>query len=232
MNTITVLLLSLVCSAAVASPFRSWNSKRELNWWQQSYDLPEIRYLSGQPEVRLWNDENDDDVSDLYQRLAMKRAFTSSQIKFQQDALNKHNEYRRKHCVPSLTLNANLNSIAQRYAEYLAQNNKFEHSDPKSRNGAGENLYFFSTTGTLNVNGADAVVSWYNEIKYYNFNKPGFSSQTGHFTQVVWKSTQTVGCGIGYASRNGWNQAYVVCNYLPAGNVLGQFVQNVLPVCK
>lgn len=29
----------------------------------------------------------------------------------------------------------------------------------------------------------------------YDYNNPGFSSATGHFTQVVWRTSTTVGCG-------------------------------------
>ena len=41
----------------------------------------------------------------------------------------------------------------------------------------------------------DAVDAWGNERTKYNFNDPGFSEATGHFTQLVWKATRTVGCG-------------------------------------
>ena len=39
------------------------------------------------------------------------------------------------------------------------------------------------------------------QIKDYNFGAPGFGMNTGHFTQVVWKGTTSVGVGIagGYA---------------------------------
>jgi hypothetical protein len=64
----------------------------------------------------------------------------------------------------------------------LASNNKFEHSGGKY----GENIYK-SWGGSKDLNKAvqDAVTSWYNEINKYDFNKPGFSSGTGHFTQYV-----------------------------------------------
>ena len=34
------------------------------------------------------------------------------------------------------------------------------------------------------LTGESATDSWYSEIKDYKFNKPGFNSKTGHFTQV------------------------------------------------
>ena len=51
------------------------------------------------------------------------------------------------------------------------------------------------------------------------------------FTQVVWKSTTTLGCG--YASCGASfiipGGVFVVCRYSPAGNYLGEFAQNVFP---
>jgi hypothetical protein len=53
----------------------------------------------------------------------------------------------------------------------------------------GENLAY----GYGNVSAA--VVAWGEEREMYNFGKPtGFTEETGHFTQLVWKSTTQVGC--------------------------------------
>ena len=67
---------------------------------------------------------------------------------------------------------------------------------------------------------------WYNELKDpgYDFNNGGFSSGTGHFTQVVWKDCDYVGFGI----SGGW----VVGRYSPAGNMQGDYPQNVLPLVE
>lgn len=59
---------------------------------------------------------------------------------------------------------------------------------------------------------------WYNEITKYDFNNPGFSSSTGHFTQLVWSETTEV--GIGKAVKG--TTTYVVANYTPPGNVQGR----------
>ena len=86
--------------------------------------------------------------------------------------------------------------------------------------------------------GTNAVTAWYNEIQFYNYNNPGFSGATGHFTQVIWKSSTQVGCGLSVnyqrqlVGTTYWNfyMAYVSCNYSPAGNNIsnGQFALNVL----
>ena len=65
---------------------------------------------------------------------------------------------------------------------------------------------------------------WYDEIKDYDFSNPGFGYNTGHFTQVVWKGSKTLGCGIA-TGKYSW----VVCRYGPPGNMMGDFPENVLP---
>ena len=37
-----------------------------------------------------------------------------------------------------------------------------------------------------------AVQAWYDEVKDYNFSYGGFSMNTGHFTQLVWRETVKV----------------------------------------
>ena len=88
--------------------------------------------------------------------------------------------------------------------------------------GYGENIY--ASMG-MAVHGRTAVDSWYSEIKDYRFGS-GFSSATGHFTQVVWKGSTKMGVG---KATNGSGWTYVVANYAPAGNMQGAFTANVLP---
>ncbi|CAF3657235.1 unnamed protein product [Rotaria socialis] len=133
-----------------------------------------------------------------------------------------HNTLRAAHCSAPLQLDNNLNTIAQNYADYLAARNIFQHSN----NGYGENLYMTSSSAPIqSLSGTGATQAWYDEIDYYNFNSPGFSSSTGHFTQVVWKTSTKLGVGIAF-SLDG-RRAYVVANYDPPGNYMGQFAQQV-----
>lgn len=62
------------------------------------------------------------------------------------------------------------------------------------------------------------------EMKDYNYSDPTFSEQTGHFTQLVWGSTSSVGCGARLCGTKGW---YLVCEYWPRGNVVGDFGKQV-----
>ena len=51
----------------------------------------------------------------------------------------------------------------------------------------------------------------------------------GHFTQVLWKDSTELGCGIAKGSDN---FVYGVCNYSPPGNYIGanNYASNVLPL--
>lgn len=136
--------------------------------------------------------------------------------------LSRHNTYRAQHQVGNLVRNSAVETIAQDYSEYLAANGKFEHSGNKfNGNSLGENLY---KSYGMAVSGTNAVDLWYNEVEIYDFNNQGFSSGTGHFTQLVWKNSKNLGCGI--ACGQG---CIVTCNYYPAGNVRGQYESNVFP---
>jgi uncharacterized protein YkwD len=136
-----------------------------------------------------------------------------------------HNTVRQRHCAPPLAWSAELAAFAQDWANQLRDRScAFEH---RAGNRYGENLSFLSPVGLGNPE--SIVGSWYGEVEKYDFGKPGFSFEAGHFTQVVWKSTTQLGCGIAECD----NAELWVCNYAPAGNVEGSFDSQVLPMsCK
>uniref|UniRef100_A0A671QZS7 GLI pathogenesis-related 2 n=1 Tax=Sinocyclocheilus anshuiensis TaxID=1608454 RepID=A0A671QZS7_9TELE len=144
---------------------------------------------------------------------------------FEAEFLQTHNAYRKQHGAPPLTINKNLCRSSQEWAEYLLSISTLMHSSGEY----GENVYYAWSSASKRLTGQrrEAVESWYSEIKDYNFSRPGFTSKTGHFTQVVWKDTKEVGVGL---ATDG-NTTFVVGQYLPAGNIsnAGYFERNVLP---
>ena len=142
---------------------------------------------------------------------------------FKDNILKRHNYYRQKHGVDALTWNEEVAAYARQWAETLASQNAMRH---RGQNRYGENIYYKSG-GSFD---ADMPVdAWYAEVKDYNFNRQGFSYKTGHFTQVVWKGSTELGCGM---ARSSSGAVYVVCNYSPPGNYMGRFDKNVLPPVK
>ncbi|XP_036383727.1 Golgi-associated plant pathogenesis-related protein 1-like isoform X1 [Megalops cyprinoides] len=142
---------------------------------------------------------------------------------FEKEFLDTHNAYRKKHQAPPLTMSRDLCSSAQAWANHLLSIKTLQHSDTKN----GENLYYAWSSGPKKLTGKEAVDSWYSEIKDYHFSNPGFASNTGHFTQVVWKDTTEVGVGLATDGQT----IFVVGQYSPAGNMCneGYFEKNVLP---
>ena len=133
-----------------------------------------------------------------------------------------HNKYRKKHQAPDIKWSTSLANDAQRWANYLAANNKFEHDS--NSGGQGENLY--ASSGDSQDSCRRATTAFYNEVKKYDYDNPGFTTGTGHFTQVVWvKSTEL---GVGKAQRQSGGTV-LVFRYSPPGNYLGQFPENVKP---
>jgi uncharacterized protein YkwD len=137
------------------------------------------------------------------------------------DALNAHNTKRGVHRSPALAWDADLAAGAQEWANGCRRdgNNNFVHSS--FSNGYGENLYW----GT-NVSAKDAAEWWYAEVQHYDWNDPITSYNAGdtdrskevrHFTQVVWKATTKLGCGLATCPGD----RYVVCRYKPQGNTNG-----------
>jgi len=128
--------------------------------------------------------------------------------------LSAHNEWRNRYSVPSLTWSPQLAAVAQEWATKLVRENRFQH---RPNNQYGENL---AAAQGQQLSPARVVEMWGLEVKDYSYAsntcKPG--KMCGHFTQVVWRSTKQVGCGM---ARLGDREVWV-CNYNPPGNFVGQ----------
>ena len=133
--------------------------------------------------------------------------------------LEAHNKYRRRHGSPKLKWSSEAAKKAQEWAEHLARTGTLGHGDHE---GMGQNIAYKSGA---ELSGEEAAAQWYEENKNYDYSQPGFASNTGHFTQMVWHDTTSMGSGRAVKGRS----TYVVANYTPPGNITNQgyFERNV-----
>src|SRR6185503_11732139 len=90
--------------------------------------------------------------------------------------------------------------------------------------GYGENL--FASTATSVAIG-EVVASWASESADYSYESNGCAAGKvcGHYTQLVWRSTTSVGCAshvCDTGSPFGSGRWLIwVCEYVPPGNIVG-----------
>nr|XP_006824134.1 PREDICTED: low-density lipoprotein receptor-related protein 2-like [Saccoglossus kowalevskii] len=139
---------------------------------------------------------------------------------FEDQLLEAHNYFRCLHGVGALSWNTTLALKGQRVAQNNSESGKLEHT---SLYDYGENLAVTRMEDMSYATGYGFVKLWYDEIKHYDYSKPGYALETGHFTQVVWADSKTLGCG---AVDDG-NRDWLACEYSPPGNYNNQFSSNV-----
>lgn len=151
----------------------------------------------------------------------------SKKIPFETEALQYHNKLRKRHFVPPLKISPIISHTAQNFAEYLAEKDYFEHSkNTYDGKNLGENIFCVSGKEPT---GEEVTMNWYAESEEYDYKateEENWRKNTGEFTQIVWKETKLCGFGIAKSKRGRY---YCVGNYYPAGNVLTQFADNVIP---
>ncbi|NP_001037636.1 SCP-related protein precursor [Bombyx mori] len=122
--------------------------------------------------------------------------------------------------------------LAAKAAKWASSDNDFHNPDrsiASERFSTGENLYWYMTSNKNHkINPDSALESWFNEHENYkfaplkssDFQKTG-KKQIAHYTQMVWSDSDRVGCAIGTSRTAQMKSFFVVCNYGPAGNYLG-----------
>ena len=151
--------------------------------------------------------------------------FSRAKTDWTADVVAQVNALRATHQAPPVVWNTALESYANTWATHLASQNTglFHSAGPY-----GENIAEFGggcAGGPGNCT-RDAVNLWYAEGANYTY---GVNSAIAslHFTQVVWVSTTSIGAA--YVASASPVRYYVVMEFLPPGNYIGQFANNVLP---
>ena len=126
-----------------------------------------------------------------------------------------HNRVRRAVGVPDLQWSTRLSEIAQDWAGHLGREGcRMHHSGAA---GLGENLAW---AAGQRLSPAQVVAMWVDEARAFDprGNECDAGAVCGHYTQVVWRGTKFVGCGmVGCGDSEVW-----VCNYSPPGNYVGE----------
>ena len=109
------------------------------------------------------------------------------------------------------------------------------------KKGYGENLAAFGGFGAPNSTSKQAVAGWAGEVACWTYGTISYPPQImgtekcdmtcyknmnsdgcGHYTQVVWRSSTKLGCGVSTCTTSQGAQTDIwICNYSPAGNYAG-----------
>jgi hypothetical protein len=123
--------------------------------------------------------------------------------------------------LPPLTWDPTVAAYAQAYSEKCT----WKHS----MGPYGENIY---ASFGMNPTPADVVTAWVSEVADYDYasntcSPSGAIPECGHYTQVVWRDSLRLGCGMTKcttgspfgANTEPW--LFWVCDYDPPGNIVG-----------
>lgn len=155
-----------------------------------------------------------------------------------------HNIHRSNHSAPAVEWNDRIAG----YAANSAASCKFAHDMDQGDKDYGQNIAMWGVSdGAAKLGDAGAIGMaihdmWYNgevilfDPSWYGQANPPNMDATfekwGHFSQLVWKESTSVGChaqfcakGTMYDDMDAW---YMVCNYHPRGNMGGGYGTNVL----
>lgn len=141
-----------------------------------------------------------------------------------------HNTERATVGSPSLTWSNGLAAYAQNWADTIAADCVMRHSGGRY----GENIAAFGSSAGPPLSSPQKVVDyWSSEKSCWTYGTIEGTEQCnascvaqlssngcGHYTQVVWKNTQRVGCGRSTCKSGNWE--FWVCSYDPPGNIVGQ----------
>jgi uncharacterized protein YkwD len=139
-----------------------------------------------------------------------------------QRLLAAHNRERAALALPPLAWDEALAADAAAWARHLAATGAFEHApDADEADPEGENLW----AGTRGAYGPEDMVGlWAAEKSDYRpgpipaVSRSGYFESVGHYTQLVWRDTERVGCAL----AEGREEDVLVCRYRQAGNVEGE----------
>ncbi|KAI9686803.1 MAG: hypothetical protein M1820_010565 [Bogoriella megaspora] len=161
-------------------------------------------------------------------------AASSKPSDFPSMVVDHHNVHRANHSAFNLVWNTSLAETAEK----IAASCYYGHNIVMDGGGYGQNI-----AAGAEPNNISGVItdSFYNgEIIYfgdqYGRANPDMVlfERWGHFSQIVWKATSSVGCAVQDCSAKGLGNVgsnvppyFTVCNYYPAGNIGTEYGDNI-----
>ncbi|MFP5329878.1 MAG: CAP domain-containing protein [Alphaproteobacteria bacterium] len=136
------------------------------------------------------------------------------------EVLNVHNGLRSQYGAPPLVWDPVLVQGAQGYVNHLSRTGQLVHASREGRGTIRENI----SQGLPNYRARQLMDNWLNERRYFfpgtfpNVSTTGDWYQVGHFSQMIWPTTTTIGCARGIGAGSSW----LVCRYDPGGNKDGK----------
>lgn len=187
----------------------------DLEGWGGSGRMPQ-RPLVPARLIREWDDRIEDILDNCPRPGRPQIRLDVSTI------LDLHNAERAIYGYQPLRLSLRLSDSAQGAADHLASTGQRVHSSREGRGVVRENL----SQGMLGWNTRQMIASWFDEKRYFragvfpDVSTTGDWAKVGHYTQGIWPTTTSIGCGLASGSGFKW----LVCHYAPGGNKDGHSV--------
>lgn len=137
-----------------------------------------------------------------------------------QEVVDYHNKVRKEVGCPSLEWSNELAAFAQEWANEIARGGNCFALKHRPRSGKWASSYGENCAGAFkgqnpHISGCEL---WYKEKKFFKGRKftMALFSKTGHYTQMIWRTTTKVGLGMAFCG----DKVVVVANYDPPGNYM------------
>ncbi|XP_057739637.1 pathogenesis-related protein PRB1-3-like [Arachis stenosperma] len=164
---------------------------------------------SGEQKMQRWIGE---DVLVLVAQIGVAARNSSGS-----DYLRIHNDARAKVGVEPLKWDRKLARHAMGYVyKYISRCNIIRFTKSKY----GQNIVRFKYSSELDRTGKDAVTFFVNQERYYDYKTNSCiddKNQCLYYTQVVWRTTTSVGCSGNKCLNN--QGTLFTCYYSPKGNI-------------
>jgi len=161
-----------------------------------------LKKVNGKPDIQDWPDSFTGSIREKKQDAPITTTGTNPMLEY-------HNMVRAKHGADPLVWDDGIAQHAQTWANLCT----LQHGSSDAA-AHGQNLAWGHGDQIA------AAADWYDEYK--DIQALNDITKGGHFTQMVWKNTKKMGCGVAQCSIPGWGGAvgpYYVCEYDPPGNV-------------